>query len=358
MDNQTSKGEMRRMTNPVFIGIDPGNSACKYVFLSNGRIIYGQIPNVIGPAVPLTIPPVGLDEDVLAVRGDFIEQPIFLGKLALNQLQDAANQDRSRDKAMSENVLSMIPTVLGIVGDSAPFVLGVGATLTDFAEQSPALKKRLTRKYEVEFAYGSKAGKVLRPEVVKTYTYPQAAAGLLGMMRSIDGSVNRLDWMDKTVIALDFGHGQVNVAVMKEMGFIQDACFSLDYGCYRLVTAVQEFLNAKPYYITASIPQLQKAVEDGFYVQRGKSIDLLPIIEDAAGKLVDMVYREVSSRVPKVLLDEVSAVVTMGGGAWRMNPFVGAKFYMIPEVAEKNIYANAVGLLLAAREKWGKENAT
>ncbi len=341
-----------------FIGIDAGNSGCKYAYFKEGQLVYGCIPNITGKAITLDIPPSGIDERLLAVEilsADEAEerQPVFVGELARQQLQEYAQQDRSRNKAESDAIKLIVPAVLGLLGDEAKIVLGIGATLQDYADQAPLLQKNLTRRHEVKFNLGSKAGKILRPEVTATYTYAQAAAGLISLLKDDYGQIRRVELANQTVLALDFGHGQVNVALMDKLQFIKKACFSVDYGFYRIISAVQNYLNAKPYYITATIPQLQTAVEKGFFIWKGQQIDLTEVIEESCAKIVELIYNEVMVHTNNLNID---TLVVMGGAATIMTPFVGSRFGYIPELALDSMYANARGLLLIAKEKWEKEN--
>lgn len=341
-----------------FIGIDAGNSGCKYAYFKDGQLVYGCIPNVTGKAIALDIPPTGIDERVLAVQvlsADEVEQrqPVFVGELAKQQLQEYAQQDRSRNKAESDAINLIVPTVLGLLWTGDKIALGIGATLQDYADQAPLLQKKLTKKHEIKFNLGSKVGRIVRPEVEATYTYAQAAAGLISLLKDDDGQIRRAEWANQTVIALDFGHGQVNVALMEKLQFIKKSCFSLDYGFYRIVLAVQNYLNAKPYYITATIPQLQNAVERGFFVWKGQQIDLTEVIDECCAKIVDLIYNEVMALTSNASVD---TMVVMGGAASIMIPFIGARFGYTPELAMNSMYANARGLLLIAKEKWEKEN--
>lgn len=180
-----------------FLGIDPGNSACKYAYYCGGQIRYGMVPNITGPAITLDIPPTSNhDENIISVKvlsadDEEHRQEHFVGELARQQLQEYAGQDRSRNKADSDSVNIILPAVLGLLDTEEQIVLGVGATLQDYAVQAPLLQKKLTRRHEVIFRYGSRAGQSIRPNVVKTYTYAQAAAGLVSLLRTDEGRVRR-----------------------------------------------------------------------------------------------------------------------------------------------------------------------
>jgi len=101
-----------------FVGFDPGNNGLKVAyFTAPNRLGYKFIPNISAPAIPLDIPPIGEDEDVLAVevqsadRG--FQEPVFLGNLALQQAQDKAEQDRRRDRSESVTVNQLVPASIG-----------------------------------------------------------------------------------------------------------------------------------------------------------------------------------------------------------------------------------------------------
>jgi hypothetical protein len=356
------RGGIKLKEEVRFISIDAGNSGNKYAYYRGGQIFYGFIPNVTGQAIPLDFPPASnREENILAIQvlsadTDEYRKPVFVGELARQQLQEYAEQDRSRNKVDSDSINLIVPAILGLLDTEEPIVLGIGATLQDYSEQAPQLQKKLTKRHEIKFKYGSRAGQTIKPNVIHTYTYAQAAAGLVGMLRTDDGRLRRNDWNNKTILGIDCGHGQFNIAVMDQLQFIKQSCFSLDYGFYRVVSAVQQHLNKKPYYVTASIPQLQEAVEKGCYLKNGHKIDLEPIIDTACGQLMEMVYSEITSKVSKVLFDKITEVVVMGGGAQIMAPFVGSKL-MKPEIADNSLYANARGLLLVAKEKWENENS-
>lgn len=352
---------MQRNKDFNFIGIDPGNNGVKYAYLSSGQIKYGFIPNVTGPAIPLDYPPIGKDEDILSVEILSAEdpaqtKPTFCGELARTQLQEHADQDRDRNKAETDAVNIICPAVFGLLDNDQPIVVGVGATLQDYATQAPLLQAKLTKQHTVEFHYGSLAGHIVSPEVIRTYTYGQAAAGLVGMIKNDAGDIIRADWENEVVLGLDFGHGQINWAVMDHLQIIRAACYSVDYGFYRVGTAVQSFLNAAPYYITATIPQLREAIEQGYYFKNGSKIDLSSVTGEACAQIMDMTYREMKNRISSVLWDRISRIVCMGGAAEPMAPFVGSRLGMKPEIAENSTFTNARALLFIAIEKWGVEN--
>jgi hypothetical protein len=345
---------------PQFVGMDAGNSTTKWAtFDKEGKIIYGSIPNVAGPAIDLDFPPTGPSQDVMCVTIENeitkVKQKMFLGNLALNQLQDVARQDRSRDKANSDNINLFVPAVLGLLDDGRPIVMSVGCTLTDYSDQAPEIVEKLTgNNFKVKFHYGSKAGKEVDLLVAKTYTYAQCAAGLIGMLKTDRDSAR---WLEKTVLGIDFGQGQINVAVMQDLMLIKQSCFSVDYGFYRVVSAVDDFLSRKPHYVTATIPQLQSAVENGRYVKNNVPIDLSGTIHSACQTIADQIHSKIISKLPPSLYDSINTIVLMGGGAKAMEPTIKAKFGLPIEIADDAMYANARGLLLVAREKWGKENA-
>lgn len=345
-----------------FTGFDPGNNGLKVAyFVSPSKIEYKFIPNISSPAIHLDVPPVGEDEDVLAAEvlsadsGEF-QQPVFLGTLALQQGQDKAEQDRRRDRSESVTVNQLVPAVLGLLHEEGvPFVMTVGATLQDIREQSGKLIKKIERKHRVKYLYGSLAGRTIEPCVIQCYTYPQAAAGLYSLLRNDDGSIRRYDWADKTVLAIDIGHGQINFAVMQKMIFIKEACFSRDFGNYRVVNSVKDYLNSAPYYVTASIPQLQKATELGYYMIGGKKVDLREVIMAETKELINLAYREIKDELPPSLYNQITDIVVLGGVADRVTPMIQDRFSLSVEKARVSLFENARGNALQARQKWEEE---
>ncbi len=344
-----------------FVGFDPGNNGLKVAhYISPNKIGYKFIPNISSPAISLDIPPVGADEDVLAVEvlsadKDF-QKPVLLGNLALQQAQDKAEQDRQRDRSESVTVNQLVPAALGLLHEEgAPFVMTVGATLQDIREQKEKLIRKIEKKHRIKYLYGTKAGMLVEPYVVQCNTYPQAAAGLYSMLHNDDGSIRRVDWESKTVLALDIGHGQINVAIMQGMIFVKGSCFSRDFGNYRIVNAVKEYLNSAPYYITATIPQLQKATELEHYLINGDKVNLREVIREESKETVDMIYREVREQLPASLYNQITDIVVMGGVAERFAPLIANKFGLPTEKAKVSLYENARGYALHARRKWEEE---
>jgi hypothetical protein len=343
-----------------FVGIDPGNSRCKYSFeeyIAGKKVIRSKdVPNVTGEAIELDVIPTGKEEDLLAVQihsADDAEyrKPVFIGNLALSQLRDTANQDRDRDKAEGDGVNLIIPAILGMLYPDQEIVLGVGATLTDFKKQAPLLEQKLTREHVIEFLYGEKMGKTVKVNVVDTFIYPQAAAGLYSVMQADDGTIRRMDLAESNVLVIDGGHGQVNVALVQAMNPIKKACFATDDGFYKVVLDVQNYLNVE-HYISTSIPQLQKAVEQGFYEKNNNRIDLQDVLGESCGKLVKMIYREVKSKFDADLFNSINLILIMGGSAEILAPFIQAIFNLPVEIAPKALHANSRGLLLIARENY------
>lgn len=344
-----------------FVGFDPGNNGLKVAyFTAPNKLGYKFIPNISSPAIPLDIPPVGEDEDVLAVEISSADKefqaPVFLGNLALQQAQDKAEQDRRRDRSESVTVNQLVPAVLGLLYEEGkPFVMTVGATLQDIREQKDKLIKKIEKKHKVKYFYGSLAGRTVEPVVIECHTYPQAAAGLYSLLRNDDGSIRRYDWADKTVLAIDIGHGQINFAIMQNMVFIKEACFSRDFGNYRVVNEVKDYLNSAPYYVTASIPQLQKATEAGHYMIGGKKVDLRDVITTATKETVDLAYREVKDELPASLYNQITDIVVLGGVADRVAPMIQNRFSLPVEKGRASLFENARGNALQARQKWEAE---
>ncbi len=349
-----------------FISVDMGNSAAKICeFGKDGRIEFSTIPNIAGPACSLKFPPSGSDDNILSVKVQTAEEPehreeYFVGKLAQRELQENADQDTDRNKAESYGINIITPTILALHSTGTPMVLCTGATFQDFADQSPRLKQRLTQRHKVLFRYGTHAGQTVDANVTSTYTFPQLGAGLIGMLRDDQGRPRRDDWDNKTVLGLDFGHGQVHFGIMQNLEFIQSSCHSTDFGCARIISAVQDYLNAAPYYVNATIPQLQEAVERGYYLQHNNKIDLSEIIEAAQAEIMEQLYRALSNpkNISKALFDSINEIVIMGGRAVLMAPYVGAKLGMKPEISRNYLVENARGMLLIAQDKWRAENGS
>lgn len=344
-----------------FVGFDPGNNGLKVAYFKDpNKIGYMFVPNISTSAISLDIPPVGEDEDILAVEvltsDKGFQEPAFLGNLALQQAQDKAEQDRRRDRSESVTVNQLVPAVLGLLYEEGrPFVMTVGATLQDIREQADKLIRKIEKKHRVKYFYGSLSGRVVEPVVIECNTYPQAAAGLYSLLRNDDGSIRRYDWADKTVLAIDIGHGQINFAIMDKMVFLKEACFSRDFGNYRVVNAVKDYLNSAPYYVTASIPQLQRAAEVSYYTIGGNKVDLRDVIITATKETVDLAYREVKDELPASLYNQITDIVVMGGVADRAAPMIQDRFSLPVEKARVSLHENARGNLLQARAKWEAE---
>lgn len=347
----------------IFVGADPGNVALKLAFFRGDNLYMRYIPNTNGPGINLTETPTGPDEKCLAVKvlssenDSFRNQVHFIGDLAKRQLQADAEQDRDRNKVSSDSVNLITPAALGLFGNEK-LVLCMGATSSDYEQQAPLLQKKMTGKHKIYYQYGSFAGQVVEPEVLATYTYAQAVAGLFGLLYTKRVSSN--DWKNSTVMALDFGHGQLSVAVLENLDVVRRACFSLDFGFYQIAEAVQDYLNKAPYYVTATIPELQDVVEKGYYLKHGKEISVREIIDTATNNLMETAYREIRAKITKVsqkLYDQISTIVVMGGGGETMAPVVGSKYGISPLIAPDAVYINAIGLAWMAKRKWEKEHA-
>jgi hypothetical protein len=341
-----------------------GNSAAKVCeFGPDSRIRFSTIPNIAGPAKSLKFPPGGLDDNILSIKVQSADESehreeFFVGKLAQRELQENADQDIDRNKAESYGINVITPTILALHSEDIPMVLCTGATFQDFADQSPRLKEKLTQRHKVWFRYGTHAGQSVEAHVIRTHTFPQLGAGLIGMLRDDSGKQRREDWDNKTVLGLDFGHGQVHFGILQNLEFIQSSCHSTDFGCARIISAVQDYLNAAPYYVNATIPQLQEAVERGYYMQHNNKIDLSEVIGDAQMEIMEQLYRAITNpkNISKALFDSINEVVIMGGRAAMMAPYVGAKLGMKPEISKNYLEENARGMLLIAQDKWRIEN--
>ncbi len=343
----------------IFVGADPGNSALKLAYFIGNEMYYKYIPNVTGLGITLSEPPSVSNERCLAVKvlssdvDEFRSEIHFIGDLARQQLQGEAEQNRDRKKVETESINLILPAALGLFSESRKIVLGIGATLTDIGDQALLLQRKMTRRHKIWYQYGTMADQTIEPEVIETYPFGQCLGGMIGLLRT--GQVNKKEWGESTVLGLDFGHGQVNIAILDKLERIERACFSLDHGFYKIASAVQDYLNAAPYYVTASIPEIQEVVEKGYYMKHGKKIDLTAVITEACNGLMDLIYREAESKlvkVSKVLYDKISKIVVMGGGGPTMAPFVGSKYGINPIIAPESVFTNAIGLAWIARNKW------
>lgn len=350
------RGLMHKKTgceSPVeFIGVDLGNSAGKIAFFRGNRVECHRVPNIMGEAIPLDSAPLGADDEVLCVSVNGSEE-YFLGKLADDQLQDRALQDRDRDKANSSELQYLLPALLGLYSTGKPVVLGIGTTIKDFANQAPELVKKLKGKFQVTYRYGSMAGKTVCIEVVDVVPFPQTVSGLIGLMKDDQGRVIRADWNGRTVLGLDFGGGQVNGALVKELTPLKQYSFSTDFGCYRIMGAIQDMLNAAPHFLSPSVPQLQKALEQEWYPFENRKINLEECIDNATAELVKMTVRDIKDKIPDSVRVSINDIVLLGGRADKFAAFVGVHFpnYRV-EIAQSAVFANARGLLLIAKESW------
>jgi hypothetical protein len=348
---------------PIFLGVDAGNSEAKVAYFQGKELKLLSIPNVNGPAFNLSDAPVGSDEKVISANvlssddDEIRDNFYFIGDLARLQLQSDAEQDRDRDKANSDAANLIMPSILGLFGNEK-IVLALGATLTDHERQAPFLIQKMTGKHRIAYQYGTYGGRVVEPEVVRTYTFGQCVAGLMGLMQT--GIVSPTQWMDTTVMGLDFGHGQINIGTLQGLQKVEKACFSLDYGFYEVDSAVQEYLNAAPYYVTATIPEVQDVVERGFYMKQGKKISVDQPVADACNNLMDRAYREIKSRIvaraSQKLFDSISQIVIMGGAGPVMASFVGAKYGMDTFIAPESKFINAIGLAHIAKNNWEQDH--
>ena len=278
--------------------------------------------------------------------------------MAKRESQENADQDTDRNKAASFGINVITPTILSLLSKGSPVVLCAGATFEDFIDQSPKLKEKLTRKHRVWFRYGSYANETVEVNVIQTYTFPQLGAGLIGMLQDDQGRPRRDDWTGKTVLGIDFGHGQTHFGILQNLEFAQSSCHSIDFGCSRIASSVQDYLNSAPYYANATIPQLQEATEKGYYLQLNKKIDLTEVIDTAQDEIMSLLYKELTNpkKISKPLFDSINEIVIMGGRAELMAACVGSKFQMKPEIAKDSLTLNARGMLLTAVSKWRKEN--
>jgi hypothetical protein len=355
---------MERDVLPV--GIDMGNSGLKMVEFTKTGLKQTFIPNVIGEAITLTDPPSSTspDEDVLSVRvltakNEEHREEKFIGKLALQQNQSDAEQDfLSRNKSEGPAINIIVPAALGLTGSKLPIIAGIGATFTDIEREAPLLQDALTRKHKIEYRYGSKSGKILEPEVIFSTIYPQCAAGIFSMATGDDGRARkeRTHWVDETILGVDIGQGQFNIAVMEGMVPIKEACFSGDEGFYQIAEDVLAWLS-KNYHVSGTVPQIQKFISQGYYQKHNQKIDLTEIIDIACGNLIQKIYNATKSRISKkskILFDQINRVVALGASAQITPPFIGAAFGLPVEVSDNPRGENARGLGLIAWRQWNK----
>lgn len=354
----------------IFFGQDNGNSANKYAMFQptpEGQdvIRVGAVPNVYSPAIRLTSDPTSpSDQDVLCVevpgaaefQGEF-----FLGHLARVQRGESAYQDRSRDKANAANIQLFAPAILGMLAANQPIVLGIGAALSDYAKQGPAIERYMEGQHLIRYRYGKIAGE-RQITVRRCYVYGQAIAAIYAHMfpQELHGKA-RLDAVDKTILCIDFGHGQINAGMWHGRQVVRDASFSIDWGMWRIYEAVREMLD-REYGLITTIPQLQTAIERRMYKSHevdGGGVDLSGYITEQAAILCEDAYRMIRDRMRAVnaaAWDAIDMVLLVGGGANLMADDIAVKFRQRPIVPADALYQNAIGLLMLARDKWGREN--
>jgi hypothetical protein len=348
---------------PIFVGCDAGNSEAKIAYFAGREVKLVSIPNINGPAFQLSDPPAGPDEKIISANvlssddEEIQDSFYFIGELARLQLQSDAEQDRDRDKANSDAANLIIPAVLGLFGNEK-IVLALGATLTDHDRQAPFLIQKLTGKHQVAYQYGTLSGQIVQPEVLKTYTFGQCIAGLTGLITS--EIISAEQWLDTTVMGLDFGHGQINIGVLQGLKKVERASFSLDYGFYEIYSAIQDYLNAAPYYVTLTIPELQEVIEKGYYLKQGKKISIEKPMGEACNTLMDKAFREIKARIvgraSQKLYDSISQIVIMGGAGPVMAPYVGSKYETDIYIAPEAKFINAIGLAHIAKNNWESEH--
>ena len=348
------------MTEAVrFAGFDPGNSGLKVALWEGGRINYCFIPNLTGPDIEMVAYPKGdqlstLGVEVLSAEDERYRERMLVGELALAQLQKDAYQDRSRAKALGDGVNVIVPAVLAALDDGRPWVIGVGATLKDVKSQAELIVQRLKRSHTVKFIYGPGARlDPVRTMVLDVSVYPQAAAGIYGMVRNDDDSIcsEYADLLDKNILGLDCGHGQWNGIVLQQMVPQTPSKFCLDEGYVRVVMAVREYLD-RNFFIPATIPQLQKAVQDECFLINNKRIDLVAVVDRAITEIVEKAYREARETIEPMVFAGLNEIWLLGGAASKLAPFVEARFDLPVNGVPAPLLANARGLMFFAKSEW------
>lgn len=130
-----------------FVGVGAGNSSAKVVTQLEGcdASVHAIVPNVSAFAEELDVPPASpdslerLDLEILDPAEGY-DGERFVGSLASKQLAQDVVQDRSRDKADSDNINLITPALLSALcepGDKV--VLGIGHGSRTFNRRGLAL---------------------------------------------------------------------------------------------------------------------------------------------------------------------------------------------------------------------------
>jgi hypothetical protein len=348
------------------IGIDPGNYATKYAYRDqDGRIVTGEIDNIAGPAFNLDAPPAGGEQaDLLHVSltepEDGYEGEWFLGRFALNQLQDQALQNRDRRRAETHAVNLIAPAALAMIcQDREQITLGVSATIRDYSVEAPLLGERLRGRHPVTFHLGPLAGVTRGPHVLSVEPFPQAVATAFDELMGDDlkpRPVN-FDWRARPITVINLGHGQINYAVLApKLQYVREAADSLDIGCWRVVEAIRDYLNGYPWYFPGTIPQLSQAMIDQYIMIDGERVDLKPVIEEVFSSLADRLFRAVNERA-QVLFRQTETVILGGAAARAASEVFQTKFKRQVVVGQDPKMADARGILKRTEMMMGQEMA-
>lgn len=352
------------MSTRHFIGIDAGNSTAKVAAMTDGVALVSQaiVPNVSALAEELSIPPSSadplkrLDMEIMNAEKGY-EGEYFVGHLAAKQLAREVEQDRSRDKANSDNINLITPAILAALCHSGDRVaLGVGVPFTDFQSQRAKIIERLQRPFQVRFGpYSDRPGQVVDFEVDRVYPYPQTAAGYLAQALGQTGKEHP-EWASSCILVLDLGLGQTGLGYVESGEPAKAGCFSVDEAFLRVATAVQRYLNAE-HQKDLTIPEILDVIEIGKYPHGTDPIDLTAIIYSGCEQLVRAIKKRFDDLVSQKMRDQVSAILLLGGGSLApgMDQVISEEFRLPAVVGENPRFANAMGLMIQAKAKYTKE---
>jgi hypothetical protein len=357
------KGEIILRTH--FIGIDAGNSAVKLVAsVGGGAEIAALIPNVSARAVELELPPITtnplkqIHAEILAPMGNY-KGEYFIGDLAAQQATEDLEQDRSRDKADSDNINLLTPiSIAQFCQNGDKVALGIGVPFADFSEQKIKIEEKLKRRFLIRFGTyaGSRAGEIVDFEICAVDVYPQTAAGYLAQFKGRIGRENP-DWINKNVVVVDLGLGQTGLAYLSKGNPIKSGCDSIDQPAFvQVARGVREFLN-RSYKRDLTIPETLGYIEAGKYQIRNEIIDLENILNFEIERYVKAIKTRWSDLLAQTYQDQANVILLIGGGAAtpRISEFFEQEFDLPVVVGDNPRFSNAYGYLERARKKYERE---
>lgn len=307
-----------------------------------------EFPAVVGHGKRFALESRRTGVDCLAIS--FEGQDFLVGRLAMEE-DRFCSQARAKDKTSDDHTLVQVATGAAYsLTDKSEVPLTINYNIRDYAGYRETFAALLQRDYEVTFTRGEYTGVTKRFRFSRVHVVPEGLGAMMHATFNHDGSLKRSDLANSTVVVLDIGSQTCNLAIFRELEFVEELSWAWDLGMHVAESELLDLISRPPFeFEVTTLAELGGILEEK-RLQIGKtghdiSQEVFSILDDHARKINEAV----SIRLSETDRKRISNVLIAGGGARCLIPFIqpywpGADVEVLPE----NRWANCLGQQILA----------